>query len=133
MIESPNIRAMKTVNEIRLSNARALSKSGPAEFARTIESTTQQVNQFMGPNPTRNIGNAIARRIEKAFDKPTGWLDIEHEGDQSEKAEKLHDEPTGWASLDDAGRAQVEAFIKGLLSRPPQPPTQDDDDRPLGD
>lgn len=78
MIESPTIAPMKTVKEIRRDNARTLAKDGPAEFARVIESTTQQVNQFMGPNPTRNIGDAIARRIEAAYRKPTGWLDVEH-------------------------------------------------------
>lgn len=78
MIDSHNIAAMKTVSEIRRENARALAKDGPAEFARKIDSTTQQVNQTIGPNPTRNIGNTIARRIEVAHGLPTGWLDVEH-------------------------------------------------------
>jgi hypothetical protein len=43
------IRPMKTVKEIRLENARSLAPDGPAEFARRIESSTQQVNQVMGP------------------------------------------------------------------------------------
>jgi SOS-response transcriptional repressor LexA len=78
MIESANIRPMKTVKDIRRENARSLATEGPAKFAHTIESSTQQVNQTIGPNPTRNIGDALARRIESAFGKDFGWLDVEH-------------------------------------------------------
>jgi hypothetical protein len=78
MIDPVMIPAMKTVKEIRLDNARSLATDGPAEFARRIESSTQQVNQFMGPAPTRNIGDKLARRIEESFGKPSGWLDVEH-------------------------------------------------------
>jgi phage repressor protein C with HTH and peptisase S24 domain len=78
MIDCPMIAPMKTVKEIRRENARALATDGPAEFARKIESTTQQVNQTIGPNPTRNIGDILARRIETAYSLPTGWLDVEH-------------------------------------------------------
>lgn len=78
MIDIGIIRTMKTVKEIRLENARSLATEGPAEFARRIESSTQQVNQVMGPSPTRNIGDKLARRIEAAFGHPEGWLDVEH-------------------------------------------------------
>jgi phage repressor protein C with HTH and peptisase S24 domain len=78
MIDIGIIRTMKTVKEIRLENARLLATEGPAEFARRIESSTQQVNQVMGPAPTRNIGDKLARRIEAAFGHPEGWLDVEH-------------------------------------------------------
>ncbi|MGF6549343.1 SOS-response transcriptional repressor LexA [Paraburkholderia youngii] len=78
MIDCTIIAPMKTVKEIRRENARALATEGPAEFARRIESTTQQVNQTIGPNPTRNIGDQIARRVEAAYGLPTGWLDVEH-------------------------------------------------------
>lgn len=78
MIDCTIIAPMKTVKEIRRENARALATDGPAEFARKIESTTQQVNQTIGPNPTRNIGDVLARRIETGFGLATGWLDVEH-------------------------------------------------------
>ncbi|OJA66566.1 repressor [Burkholderia ubonensis] len=77
---------MKTVSEIRRENARILAKDGPAEFARKIDSTTQQVNQTIGPNPTRNIGNVLARRIEAAFGLPKGWLDTEHETNETDSS-----------------------------------------------
>lgn len=69
---------MRTVKDIRRDNARSLATDGPAEFARAIESTTQQVNQTIGPNPTRNIGDLLARRIEAAYGKTIGWLDVDH-------------------------------------------------------
>jgi SOS-response transcriptional repressor LexA len=78
MIDSKTIPAMKTVKEIRRENARSLATDGPAEFARKIGSSTQQVNQTIGPNPTRNIGDALARRIEAAYERPLGWLDLDH-------------------------------------------------------
>lgn len=80
------IRTMKTVKEIRLENARSLALEGPAEFARRIESSTQQVNQVMGPAPTRNIGDKLARRIEAAFGHPEGWLDVEHTAEQNDES-----------------------------------------------
>lgn len=84
MIDALIIRPMKTVKEIRLDNARSLMTEGPAEFARRIESSTQQVNQVMGPSPTRNIGDKLARRIESAFGKVEGWLDVEHKSEQAD-------------------------------------------------
>jgi plasmid maintenance system antidote protein VapI len=84
MIDAPIIRPMKTVKEIRLENARSLMTDGPAEFARRIDSSTQQVNQVMGPAPTRNIGDKLARRIESAFGRPEGWLDVQHNSVQND-------------------------------------------------
>ncbi|QMV33070.1 hypothetical protein KMC49_gp02 [Ralstonia phage Firinga] len=49
-----------------------------ADLGRLLEMTVSQANQFAGPNPSRNIGTSIARRLERACDKPEGWLDIEH-------------------------------------------------------
>jgi len=84
MIDPVIIRTMKTVKEIRLENARALANEGPAEFARRIDSSTQQVNQVIGPAPTRNIGDKLARRIETAFGRPEGWLDVQHDSEQND-------------------------------------------------
>jgi hypothetical protein len=75
---------MKTCRQIRYENARTLIvKDGPANFARKISSATedvmtpQQVNSWGGPNPRRGIGDDIARRIERAYEKEEGWLDHE--------------------------------------------------------
>lgn len=69
-----------TREEIRRENARNLAtKAGAkAAFARLVEMDASQVSQLIGPTPTKNIGNSIARRIERAHDLPEGWLDVEH-------------------------------------------------------
>lgn len=120
MIEAATIAAMKTVKEIRLENARALATDGPAEFARAIDSTTQQVNQFMGPNPTRNIGNTIARRIEEAFGKPVGWLDVEHAEQISapDDVSKKSHQPTGSSGSAYNVPLEGDNFVMGPDLRP---------------
>lgn len=50
----------------------------------------------------------------------------------SHKTSEENPAPAGWGKLDEMGRAQVEAFISGLLSRPPKR-RDEDDDRPAGD
>lgn len=72
-------------SEIRLRNARALLNTEcggmPAEFGKRIERADTQVNHLVGPNPTKNIGPKLARLIERAFGRPTGWLDARHDTD----------------------------------------------------
>ncbi|WP_423192960.1 S24 family peptidase [Cupriavidus sp. H18C2] len=70
---------MQTINEIRKENLRllmtahALNASG---IARWLEVTPQSVSQVL--TGTRNIGDRLARKIEKQFGKAEGWLDREH-------------------------------------------------------
>jgi phage repressor protein C with HTH and peptisase S24 domain len=69
-----------TREEIRRENARKLAAAceSKVEFARLLGMEPSQVSQIIGPNPSKNIGNSVARRIEKAFGKPEKWLDSEH-------------------------------------------------------
>ncbi len=71
---------MKTISDVRLENARFLAKKHQnlAEFARVIDREPTQVSRFMGANPTKNIGDKIARHIEQACRQPKGWLDKDH-------------------------------------------------------
>lgn len=66
--------------EIRRENARRLANGlgGKSAFARLLQMEASQVSQIIGPNPKKNIGNSIARRIEQAHHLPEGWLDEEH-------------------------------------------------------
>ena len=68
-------------NELRLHNVRTLIAEcgGISEFAQRIGMSDSQASQIAGKNPTRGIGNEIAPKIEKAFNKPTGWLDALHD------------------------------------------------------
>lgn len=71
---------MKTISDVRLENARSLAKKyqNLAEFARVIDREPTQISRFMGANPTKNIGDKIARHIEQACRQPKGWLDKDH-------------------------------------------------------
>jgi phage repressor protein C with HTH and peptisase S24 domain len=70
-----------TREELRRENARKLAsgEGGKASFARLVSMEPSQVSQLIGPNPTKNIGNSIARRIERAHHLPDGWLDMQHD------------------------------------------------------
>lgn len=64
--------------QVRRENARWLSQQcgGPTIFADRVGIAGARVSHLIGPNPVKNIGGATARRIENAFGKPIGWLDI---------------------------------------------------------
>lgn len=63
--------------EIRRENARWLATQcgGPAIFAKRVGLSDSRVSQLIGKNPTKNIGSQTARKMEFAFEKPSGWLD----------------------------------------------------------
>lgn len=63
--------------QIRLKRVRDLvtEEGGLARFAERLGMSNSQVSQFAGKNPTRNIGNSVAAKIEAAYGKPAGWLD----------------------------------------------------------
>src|SRR5471032_2411943 len=69
-----------TSSSIRLMNLRALIKNagGPAEATRKLDMDGSQLSQIAGRHPVRNIGTTLARRIEKVFRHPLGWLDVSH-------------------------------------------------------
>jgi phage repressor protein C with HTH and peptisase S24 domain len=50
-----------------------------AEFARAIERAPAQVNNFLNPNGKKNIGESLARHIERKLDLEKGLLDRRHE------------------------------------------------------
>ena len=63
--------------EIRKANLEALyekrqHESGmtKAQFAELIETSPAALSQLLGPNPHRNIGDKMARKIETALDLP---------------------------------------------------------------
>jgi hypothetical protein len=66
-----------TVYAFRLENTRRLilKVGGPAKFAEIFGKDVSQVSQFAGRNPTRNIGDDLARQIEEKFGLAHGELD----------------------------------------------------------
>jgi len=69
--------------EIRWMNARKLAatESKQADFDDKVGIDYARSSQLIGVHPHRNIGNWTARKIEKAYRKPHGWLDTVHNGD----------------------------------------------------
>jgi len=72
---------MKTNDEIRRENARKLrdSSGGNTSFAALIDREPTQISRIIGKNPTKKIGDDLARYMEKCFSLPAGWLDQEHQ------------------------------------------------------
>ncbi len=125
---------MKTCKDIRRENARSLATEGPAEFAKRVSDASgvhmapQQANQLIGPSADdpekgRGIGDEIARRIERAYDKEEGWLDHEQSSktSNSEANRLLSDEAKNlilWIerldALGDLARKTF-AYHQGLL------------------
>lgn len=66
------------IHEIRLINARKILKESGLDrtgFAEKIGLSYNLLSQYIGKNPTKNIGDDTAEKIEKAFGKPAGFLD----------------------------------------------------------
>lgn len=101
-----------TREEIRRENARRLASNAGAKaaFARLVGMDASQVSQLIGPSPSKNIGNSIARRIERAHHLPEGWLDVE----QPEFRVATEEAAT---STDPAGASKVQSIedVRKLL------------------
>ncbi len=72
---------MNNIYKIRRTNAQLLVDfiGNKAVFAEKIERSPTQVSRFLGVNPTRNIGERLARHIEHSFCLPKLWLDEPHQ------------------------------------------------------
>lgn len=73
---------MKSIAEIRRENTRQLKDSMQVKtlsaFAKKIDRAETMLSRYIGKNPKQNIGDDLARHIEKCFNKPTNWLDTQH-------------------------------------------------------
>lgn len=72
------------IHQIRLANTLRLldeTKLKRKDLSEKAEIGYSLLSQYIGKNPTKNIGDEVAERIEKAFDKPKGYLDQNFELD----------------------------------------------------
>jgi len=70
---------MLTVYEIRRANLRGLQKQwgGPTSLAKKLgHSNGSYLAQLIGPNPSREVSEKVAREIEAKLALPVGWLDV---------------------------------------------------------
>ncbi|PAV48480.1 peptidase S24 [Pseudomonas sp. HAR-UPW-AIA-41] len=71
-----------TIYEIRLANTRRQIKERQLmlkDLANLLGKSPAQVSAFAGESAHKNIGEQIAREIERALDLPRGYLDAPHD------------------------------------------------------
>ena len=80
---------MKSIHEIRLENMRELMGEFETQqaFADFLDRTPTLISRYAGPNPTKRIGEAMARHIELCFGKDKFWIDTDHSTNVGEPAE----------------------------------------------
>ena len=74
---------MKTIKEIRKNNLLVLindvAGGNQAQFARTVKIDPTMISNIKNPKlKNRNMGDDLARKVEVALNKATGWMDKEH-------------------------------------------------------
>lgn len=72
---------MLTVYAIRRENLRTLAKQwgGPTSLSKKLgHSNASYLAQLIGPAPTREVSEKVARDIETKLQLPVGWMDVEH-------------------------------------------------------
>lgn len=72
-----------SIDVIRRENTKKLMedmKLTRAEFAATVDVGYALLGHYIGKNPTKSIGDEVARRIEEKTGKPAYWLDHDHVG-----------------------------------------------------
>lgn len=71
----------KNIFSIRKKNTRTVLESYRTKkaFADAVGISPAQCSHVFHADDQYNIGAAMARKIEKAINKPSGWLDIDHD------------------------------------------------------
>ncbi|MBP0998228.1 S24 family peptidase [Serratia fonticola] len=107
------------IKEIRRRNLRALMQyylidvpgAGKAGFADEIGIPPSQLSQLTSENPTRNIGDALSRRIESNLHLPHAWMDSPRWGDIESRLAAQRSPAGGWLEHI-AGEGEVSANDK---------------------
>lgn len=68
------------IYEIRLENLRSLADEagGRPALAKKLDMSYQLLQNYVGKNPTKKIGDKTARKAEEVFDLKRGWMDAQH-------------------------------------------------------
>ncbi|WP_186092304.1 hypothetical protein [Burkholderia gladioli] len=69
------------ISDIRLKNFRHLKESegSGAALARRLDMAYALLQNYIGKNPTKKIGDKTARRVEEVLGLERGWMDCVHE------------------------------------------------------
>lgn len=84
---------MKTTHEIRLGNLEILVGQAGSAIKLAKLADTSQVYLSQVRRGGRSIGSALARKLEAAMGKPSGWLDHDHETGSEDPHAALADAP----------------------------------------
>lgn len=79
---------------IRRMNARLLAEEvgGVTTLAGMAGTSQSYLSQIIGPKPSREVGELLARKLEQATGRPYGWLDESHVTDaRRAKARQVYD------------------------------------------
>ena len=73
-------KAIEQLRKTRILNVRKLATLYDtwAAFARALGQDPAFIAGIAGPNPSRNIGEVLARDIERCLKLPSGYLDTTH-------------------------------------------------------
>ncbi len=80
--------------QIRRLNVRQLAEEvgGVTALAGMTGTSQSYLSQIIGPHPSREVGEVLARRVEQATGRPHGWLDQSHVTDEKlTKARRVYD------------------------------------------
>lgn len=103
LIRESNMNKLKTIDEIRLANLRLLikesklagesgTKSVAAKCGTSASYLSQITTRFVFPDTKKckEVGTALARKLEVGCGKPAGWMDTPHpEQQQSPDEEEI--------------------------------------------
>lgn len=106
---------MAGIHDTRRTNARTLAREagGIRRLAERIGRAENSVSAMIGAGERRNIGEKIAREIERAFGKPPGWLDRDHAAAQYTQAAR--DIAENFNKLPPERQQQLEGIIAAAI------------------
>lgn len=80
-----------------------------AAAASALNMSAPRLSHIAGPNPIRNIGTTVARRVEKLIDKPVGWLDTQHRASRHPGLQRAMDKMNNLADAGELSAEQIAA------------------------
>lgn len=101
--------------QIRRMNLRVLAEEvgGVTTLAGMTGTSQSYLSQIIGPTPSREVGEQLARKVEQATGRPYGWMDVSHVTDsRRQNARKVYD------ALLDLPEEKVDAILALLNLKP---------------
>lgn len=105
---------LSTIHEIRLNNVRELLRAyklDRSEFSERVGISYNLLSQYIGKNPTKNIGDETAEKIETAFGKSRGFLDqANHQAVQHSNNSSLAQPQGRWVAVKNSTKMDEDGY-----------------------